>query len=381
MAFKDIDIRKLSELDAPERAFLSVYISSPETAARLPGEFSRLRRCLSGKGACASGNVPKTAPDEISADDEKIYFDENVRLLNEYLEKHKLKKGGIAIFACWAIDFFAAYPLDAPLPDIIWVDSSPYVRPLAELADEYENVAVVIADNSRARVYLVSSLAAQDETTLKGNVKNHVKKGGWSQQRYERRRDKQILHYARDIVDALAELDRKEDFRRIVLVGGKEILAAVEEDLPKHLAAMVARKAVDLSKGEGDIEREIWELFAEQERESERGLWDRIRDAYLAGGRGAVGAEDVLAAVEEGRAHEIIVIRGFAPPGRRCRDCGKLSPGEPATCPACGSESVFAVDLVEEIVEIAHKTGAPVDFSDPIETLAESGSIAALLRY
>ena len=74
------------------------------------------------------------------------------------------------------------------------------------LQDEYETVAVVIADNRRARVYLVAadvSDGSDDEITISGNVKNHVKKGGWSQKRYQRRRDKELKVYAGGIVDAL----------------------------------------------------------------------------------------------------------------------------------------------------------------------------------
>ena len=84
-------------------------------------------------------------------------------------------------------------------------------------------MAVDVADNKKARIYLVSMAVAESGESVAGNVKNHVRKGGWSQQRYERRRDKQLLHYAREIVDALEGLHKEEPFRRILLVGSKEI--------------------------------------------------------------------------------------------------------------------------------------------------------------
>ena len=200
--------------------------------------FQKVRRLLKGGGV---------------AKDEREHFDENVELVAAHLDRHPLTSGGLCIHACWVLDFLRAIPLTAPVGDLVWVDSSPYIRPLAELQEEYENVAVVVADNRKARVFLVSAGAAGDEEVIKGNVKNHVKVGGWSQQRYERRRDKQLVLYAREIVDALAELDRQEDFRRILLVGGREILRILHENLPQALQRKVAEKALHLGRPDAAV--------------------------------------------------------------------------------------------------------------------------------
>jgi len=365
--FADLDLRRLAEMTAPERVFLSVYLAGPASARSLPGQFERLRRLLRSGGAAEK--------------DEREHFDENVRLVESYLDRHPLKSGSLCIFACWALDFFQAIALPAPVDDLVWIDSSPCIRPLAELREEYENVAVVVADNKRARIFLVSSAVAGDAETVRGNVKNHVKKGGWSQQRYERRRDGELLRYARQIVDKLADLDKEADFRRIVLVGGKEILRIVHENLPQVLQRRVAEKAVDLGKGDAPVNAEIMALFAGQERRSEVSLWERIRAEALRGGLGCVGLADVLAALQAGRADTIIVSRDFRPMGRRCRECEHLDAGTAARCAACGSPSLFEVDVVNEIVEMAEKTGAEVDFADPMPTLDEAGHVAALLRW
>jgi hypothetical protein len=49
--------------------------------------------------------------------------------------------------------------------------------------------------------------------------------------------------------------------------------------------------------------------------------------------------------------------------------------------PYCGSDSLFTVEVVNEIVEMLKMTGAEVDFADHLGTLEEAGNIAALLRY
>lgn len=363
----EIDLTKLSELSTPERTCLSLYLAAPKSKKDLNSRFERFRRVLKKGGAAGK--------------DEREHFDENVNVIRKYLEKNPFHSGSLCLFSCWILDFFQAYSIEAPVKDLIWIDSSPYIRPLAELQDEYEDAAVVIADNKRARIFLVSSTGSESENIIKGNIKNHVRKGGWSQQRYERRRDKELLLYAREIVDALRELSKVESFRRIVLVGGKEILRIVYDNLPEHMKPMVGKKAVDVHRDDESLNKDILEIFTEQERRSEHDLWEKIRSEYLRDNLGIVGLANVLAVAQTGQIETMIVDRTFEPMGKRCRECEHLMIGDPGTCDRCGSDSLFDVDVVNEIVELLKSTGADVDFTDPIDTLTEAGHIAALLRY
>jgi len=364
--FAEIDLNELSELSSNEKTFLSVYISSPKSLSTLDRRVERMGRVLNRGG---------------SSKDEHEHFQLNREAVKEYLDKNPFVSGSLCLISCWGMDFFRAYALPVACPDLVRFDSSPYIRPLAELKDEYENAAVVIADNRKARIFMVAAAASGPESSVEGNIKNHVRKGGWSQQRYERRRDKQMLLYVREIVDALERLSKVEDFRRILLVGGKEVLRILFENLPPHLRKQADRKALDLGKDERVVNHEIRELFLERERRSERELWEKIRSEYLRGGLGIVGVEDVWKAVSEGRAESVIVIRDLEAAGMRCRECENLRPGGDAVCSACGSQSLFPVDMINEIVESAKRSGADVDFCDPIPSLAEAGGIAAFLRY
>jgi len=361
-----VDLAKLAEMTAPARTFLTVYLAGPGSVEGLDRRFRRVRRALKGGG-----------PEK----DEREHFDANVEAVQDYLARHPLGSGALCLFSCWVLDFFQAVPLAAPVEDLVRIDASPYLRPLAEFEDEYETAAVVVADNAKARIFLVASAAAGPESVIKGNIKNHVRKGGWSQQRYERRRDKQLLEYARDIVEAVVRLDKEKTFRRIVLVGGKEILRLVHQHLPHALQHKVAEKAIDLGRGEGAVNQDILDVFLAQERQSERDLWERIRAEYLRGGLGVVGLDDVLAAAKTGRVDAMIVNRAFKPEGRQCRDCGNLDLGAVPACPACGSASLFPTGLVNAVVELVTRAGGQVDFADPIPTLVEAGEIGALLRY
>jgi peptide subunit release factor 1 (eRF1) len=361
-----IDLDKLSEISTNEKTCLSLYLSGPKSIQNLEATFTEIRSVLK------KGEAER---------DEKEHFEENINMVKKFLKKNPLTEGSLCIFSCWILDFFQAYNVAVPVSDLVWFDSSPYIRPLAELQEEYESVAVVIADNRKARIFLITLAVSQHESTILGDIKNHVRKGGWSQQRYERRRDKELLHYSREIVEALENLEKSENFRRILLVGGKEILNIIYDTLPKRLQIKVKQKAMDLHKRKNIVNKEVMDLFFEQERQSEYDLWEKIRSEYLRAGLGIVGIHHVLKAVRSGQVDQIIVNRDYQESGIRCRDCNHLEIGDANSCSNCGSTSVFTVDCLNEVVELAKQTGAEVDFCDTIEPLKKVGDIAALLRY
>jgi len=359
-----IDLRGLSQISAPEQAFLSLYVSEPHALVSLTGRINNARHLV------------------VENQDELEHFEQNRQLLLKYLEDNPLHSGGLCVFVCWALDMLQAHRLDLPLPDLLIVDSSPYIRPLARLHDEYEDFAVVVADNRSARVFLVSTAQPEHESRISGNIKNHVRKGGWSQQRYERRRDKQLQHYAREIVQRLLDLDREEPYNRLLMVGSRETLAEIERELPDQLDRKLAgSRALDLGRGEQYIEHELFEMLAEDEQREELDLWERIRGEYLRHGLATVGAEDVLGAAKQGRVEQALINSGCKIDGMRCRSCEELSAGLPEACPACGSDSLFEIDLVNEIVELLELSSARSEFADPIPGLAKLGDIAAMLRY
>lgn len=362
--FNQIDLRKLADTSAPDRAFLSLYLSGPAGLTLLDKRINTDRSLL------------KDHPDELD------HFDRNMKTVEDYFERNPHKSGSLCLFACWVLDFFEVHTLPVAVPDLLWVDSSPYIRPLAELQDEYENYAVVVADNRSAKVFLVASAVATSEVKITGNVKNHVKVGGWSQQRYERRRDKQLKDYAKDIAGELVELDRENTFRRVLMAGSKETLRAIRAALPDQIARKaVVDKSLDLGKGDDWVQKEIFDLFVEQERASERALWETIKTEHLRSGLAAVGIDDVLHAAKAGRVEKVVVTRNVYFDGVRCRDCEHLEASTPSACPQCGSTSLFKVGLVNECAELLSVSGAQMDFVDAIPSLTEVGHIGALLRY
>lgn len=364
--FQKINLHELAELRGAERAFLSLYAPGNRAKDLLHEREERIRAFLSDE------------PDELE------HFNENVKLLQSALDDNPetLSSEGVALFACWALDRVHGFPLAVEVPELVRVGPSPHIKPLAELQDEYETFVVVVADNHGAHIELVAGAQVTDEERVHADVKNRVKKGGWSQKRYARRREKELHLYAKEVVERLQEMDKKTDFDRVVLLGSKEAMEEIEKTLPQPLREkLVGKRSVDVNGDEDAMLEEAFELFFEEERRSEQRLWDRIKNEYMKDGLAVAGATKVLDAVKVGRVDALVVTRDAEIQGTRCRDCENVVHGTPKTCQICGSKSVFPVDLVEELVDHAARTDARVDFADPISGLTEVGDVAALLRY
>lgn len=361
---QEINLRTFSELEGAERAFASLYLSSPEALNTLPQREALIYDLLADE------------PEEAEQ------FTENMKLIRAWLDEHPFQSEGLCVFACWALNYVQGIPLPLSVPDLLRVGPALYLRPLAELRDEYENFVIVVADNRATRILEITSTVADTAKKVRGDVTNAVRKGGWSQKRYARRREKELLHYAKEINEVLSDLIRKKKFNRVVLMGSQETLVELESVLEQNVVEkIIGKRTTDTAKGESDLIDEAYKLFFTEERDEEIRLWDRIKDEYLSNGLAVVGPQNVLDALGLGRVEEIIVTRDAEIEGTRCRDCEALVHGTVDICKACESDSVFTVDLVDELVRRAELTSAAVEFTDPIEGLSKQGDIAALLRY
>lgn len=365
--FEDADLRELAELESGERAFVSCYLCPPTARDWLERRVKQVENFLADE------------PDDLE------HFHDGMRLIEAWLEENKPEKDApaICVFACFGLDFIRGYALPVEVPPLLRLGPAPLIRPLAEIEDEHEDFVFVTADNEEAEIHLVSTTMIRQRERIKGDIKNHVKKGGWSQKRYQRRRQNELLHYAKEVVAQLEELYKQRKFPRLVLLGSKEAREAILEHLSRELEeVLVGESAANLNTDEDALLKAAHEYTVKAERREERSLWDRIKAEYLGNGLAATGVEAVWHALANGRADEIIVDRKLKLRGYKCRKCENITPqDEDRACAYCSSDEVFRIDLLDEIVRQAERTSARVDFADSIRGVTKAGGIAALLRY
>ena len=366
--FTDIDLHALAGLEGPPRSFLTYHVDGGSGAGS-----------LDNRAAKARGLIEHDAPDALPA------FDASLERLRKLIEGEDLTDApGYCLMACAELDIERGYRLSVAPGESFRAARGPNLRPLAELQDEYEPFLLVAADNDGARILQIAGAVADpdDAETVKGGVKNRVKKGGWSQQRYARKRKGQLKHYAKEVAERLADLVKGRDHDRIVLLGSQETCRQIEEELPDRLREkIIADEGFDLHRAEDDLVEEGLRLFQQEERREERDLWTRIKNETLSGGLGATGPGDVLVALQQGRVDELAVDHDATAEGSRCAACTTVFAEVHDACPLCDAADVAPVKLVEELVRLAEQTDADVEFVQEVEGLKKAGGVAALLRW
>lgn len=360
-----IDLRKLSEIRGNGRDVVSAYFAGNEGLSQLKHRERELRELLEDEPLEAEN------------------FEKSVATMRKLLEDNSVDKAqGVCLFCSEILDLARGYPISMEVPTQMVVGPAPYIRPLAELQDEYETFAVVACDNERTRIFTVTNETAEVDEAIRGGVKNHVRKGGWSQQRYERRRDQQLLRYGKDVAEAVSELVERHSIGRIVCIGSEETMRAIEEELPDRIRELVVgQEPFDLDRGEDALLDCAYASYFEDERDDERDLWRQIKDKALEGGRAVTGPGATLSHAREGRVEAALVTRDLQFPAAMCRSCEAVHAGANETCKTCGASDVFEVDYVDALARQLELTSADLEFADPVKGLTKVGGAAALLRY
>ncbi|NNJ25260.1 Vms1/Ankzf1 family peptidyl-tRNA hydrolase [Alienimonas chondri] len=366
MSLANLDLSELALLEGPPRSFLTFYFAG-ETG---PGD-------LNNRARAARRLIEHDEPEHLAA------FDAALAGLEALIERESLEDGaGYCLMSCPEANVEYGYKLTVPPETSFRAARGPNLRPLAEFQDEYEPFLLVAADNDGTRILQIAGAVAGGEDTVKGGVKNRVKKGGWSQQRYARRRKGQLKRYAGEVAERLAELIREDGLDRIVLLGSQETCQQIEEELPEHLRdKVIADEGFDLHAAEDELVEEGLRLFQKEERREEKALWKQIQNEALSGGLGAIGVDDVLTALQTGRVDELAVDHDVTIDGSRCEQCTTAFAEVHETCPLCDSDQVAPIKLVEELVRLAEQTDADVEFTQDVEGLTKNGGVAALLRW
>jgi len=366
MTFTDLDLADLADLEGPPRSFLTFYFS---------GEAGS--RALEKKAQTARSLIEHDDPDRLPD------FEAALERLRALMEGESFDDApGYCLMACPKLKVERGFQLTAPTEISFRAARGPNLRQLAELQDEYEPFLLIAADNDGARILQIAGAVADAEDNVKGGVKNRVKKGGWSQQRYARKRKGQLHHYAAEVAERIAELIKEGGQDRIVLLGSQETCQQIEKELPDRLREkIVADEGFDLDAAEEELVDEGLRLFQKEERREEQALWKRIQNETLSGGMGAIGPEDTLTALQTGRVDELAVDHDVTIEGSRCAACTTAFAAPHETCPLCDSDEIAPIPLVEELVRLAEQTDADVEFTQGVQGLVKNGGVAALLRW
>lgn len=273
------------------------------------------------------------------------------------------------------------FTLPKPLKSQSHLAPNAYVSPLLFLLDQYEQYAVVTADQRRARFLLVSLGEISHCMEFSSDTPHHHDQGGFSQKRFERRFDRALEKHVKKLAGYTVKYLSKQEANRLILGGDPDILRLFKEILPKDLrekvVGFVASKPHE-SKYE-TLERTL-EIAKLAEKEAEDLAVKELVSAMAEKGKAVTGSAKVLSAVNERRARKIIIKYGYGEKGAVCSNCQSFFL-EGKTCPTCNRMFTALDDVLEEAVEKAHAEETEIEFVEDNIDLEALGNVGAILRF
>jgi peptide chain release factor subunit 1 len=288
----------------------------------------------------------------------------------------------VASFACTKADLWQAFPLAVPMEDGVFVGDLPHIKPLTNLMDRYEPYGVALIDREGARLFQIHMGQIVDTAGTLGEETKRHKQGGWAAQKLQRYEDTQASHNLRSAANVAMDFFQKGQSRRIVLAGTEETVSQFQGLLPRVWQEKVAGALpMDMNATEMEVLSKSWAIIDEAHADEQAALVERIITSAAKSEGAAVGLSATLAALQEERAHILVIAEGFSAPGYRCTQCGNISAVQEGVCPYCGGETARVDDAVEYAVKRTLESGGQVESVRDDPALVEAGSIGVLLRY
>lgn len=381
-------IEKLGSTEPDGKPFLSIYINAE------PGQNGR-------------DTYPIWLKTELSDEEQKYKDDEAesarfasvVERINGFVETEAdAAANGIAIFAgLGENDLFEVVQLDVAFPESKFYSMDrPHIFPLARAVNENPRYAVLWADTNKADIYVfggetrIRSDVDMDSKveSIENDVTSGTAAGGWSQQRYQRRRENFHLQHAKEVVAELEELMKTVEVEHLVICGDEETIVPI---LKPELSKALEEKLIGtLSMSQYDSAEEIHEKTRElvtmematlQQKEVER-----VNDAAKAAAKlGTLGVEETLRALANGQVEELVVagnIDSFDYSKKKLKKILKeYEPGDD-TAPTDATPDISnAAEIADQLIIRAINTAAKIMFVKDDSLLEDAGGVGAILRY
>jgi peptide chain release factor subunit 1 len=309
--------------------------------------------------------------------------DEDIAKVERFFDlEYDWQARGIAIFTAADQDFWRVYPLDLPVESEMHAGDRLYLRPMTQVMAQSQRYGMLLLDRESARFFL-TSLGQIEETSewIGQDLKRH-KQGGFAAARFQRHVDKQAEQNLKLAAEATARFCQEHHCQGLILGGADETLAQFQEMLPKALRKqIVGTLPFDMTAALTEIQERCAELIRAREQGRQQKLVEDLVTAAAKGGGAVTGLADTFYMAHQGRAHTLVVERGFEVEGYLCGDCGYVSADPISKCPLCGGEPQPIPDAVNRVIRQVIAVGGKVETVTDSEALAEAGQIGAVLRY
>jgi peptide chain release factor subunit 1 len=314
-------------------------------------------------------------------------LEEDVKRADAFLRDLSPKGAhGFALFACDAAGLFEGIRLTRPIDTRAVINDSPFVEPLVEQLGAGGNWMVVLVNRSVGRLLRGDGHNFQELAAIQDDVHGQHSQGGWSQARYQRSVDEDVMDHLKNVADAVFVRFKRAPFDNLLLGGPGETRTDFEGKLHAYLTdRLVGWIDIDVENtSPDDVARTARDKIAEHTKASERAALDRVQEGVAKKGRGVDGLQPTLDALNERRVETLLLQEGFSAAGCTCPQCGSVYSMNGGKCPADGTELDCRDDLVDNAMHLALEQSARVLIvrdEDNSRELESHGGIAAVLRF
>ena len=374
-------LARLRRIDTHGHSVLSLYLGFD------PSQMPNLRERQMQANSLLEDAERRYAASDERTHTERMALRDDLQMVRDLLaDEQELapeSAQGLAIFCSAPAEIFEVVRLPQPVDPMVAVEERPLIEPLVELAAAPGRWCALLVSHRASRILMGTRAHLGEVAGVLDDVHRRHSQGGWSQARYQRGIEVETDEHIRATCALLLERFKRRAFDHLIIGGPAELHHRVEEELHTELRRLlVGCLEIDVERAAPqDVLLRARPLIEAEERERERQSLGRLEEGLAPGGHGAVGLDEVLELLNEGRVQTLLVAHGFAAPGFVCPSCGRLSTSE-SPCPLDETTPERREDILECAIEDALDESAEVVVvRHELERLLAHAAIAALARY
>ena len=293
---------------------------------------------------------------------------------------------GLAIFArAGQQPFFLPLQFQVPLPNWLAVDTAPSIYHLVELKDTYHRYAVLFCTETGVRIMGLNVGTIIDDIWNEFPGPRDRASRNWSREQYQNDRRQQMNLFISELVGVVSQFMFIGRYGHLILAGHPKVTSRIRKSLPNHVAV----KLVDVVPATqydrpGDVVAATLVSFVEQEERESQAAVERLQREIDTHGLAVAGTAATFEALKWGQVYMLVMAKAYEPSsGWMCGACGTvgLVPSPVKICSACLSKEVRELNVKEEIVRMAERTGSRVEVVNHSDALMRLGGIGCLLRF
>ena len=311
-------------------------------------------------------------------------FDNDAKRIMDFLENIDPTTKGVAIFASSGAGFFKGLQYEVPFEeDHFFVFDKPHVYPLVRLLEQNPAFAVLLADTNSAHIFVFRGGETLETHDIENVKTNRTEVGGWSQARYQRHVENFHQQHAKEAVEGLAKIVRRERIDKIILAGDETvIIPLLRSELPKDIEeCVVGTLPLNVHTPPHEILEAAKKAIHFNDTLEDKKKIDFLFDQNYDGGVGVTGAEKTLAALLNGQVRELYLNADFDSieydSGAMMIVMSDYAPGLDEDLPSTSLRGM----IIDELIKRATLSADEIRFIEDINLLKEAGVIGALLRY